>query len=330
MNQKNTIAILTGLVMVTLLFSTCKKLEDKIGKADADVYICGRENLRCGVTVAKYWKNGEEVFLTDSISGRDAGTSSIFVAGNDIYVGGHQWDNSWAKSKYWKNGMPVSLSNGMSSSWVNSIAVYNSDVHVAMSEEDSTGNHVVKHFKNGVGVNLGYGYIGGMAVSDNDVYVAEHQNGINYWKNGVKVNVTNDVFSTSTSIFVVGSDVYLSGSSEKSGKNQAKYWKNGQEVILTNGSFEARATSIFVSGNDVYVAGYERKGSNQSVAKYWKNGIEVILPSEKSQAQALCIAVSGSDVYVAGKEEEDVLLWKNGQLTKVGRGYPSDMVVVQH
>jgi hypothetical protein len=65
------------------------------------VYVAGYDGK-----VAKYWKNGTAVKLTDGSQGASA--NAIFVSGSDVYIAGY--DGKVAK--YWKNNTPVDLSNG--------------------------------------------------------------------------------------------------------------------------------------------------------------------------------------------------------------------------
>ena len=101
------------------------------------------------------------------------------------------------------------------------------------------------------------------------VYIAGNSaNSALYWKNGIATVLPKQSpnnFSSSSSIFVSDTDVYVAGSDYTGNISvgvaiNAVYWKNGTEIMLTNLSMPQRAfaNSIFVSGGDVYVAGYEQ------------------------------------------------------------------------
>ncbi len=76
-----------------------------------DVYVSGYENER-GINVAKYWKNGTAVNLSD---GRvDEQASSIFITNaGDVYVSGYNGNvNTGIQAKYWKNGTSHTNNSG--------------------------------------------------------------------------------------------------------------------------------------------------------------------------------------------------------------------------
>ena len=67
------------------------------------------------------------------------------------------------------------------------------------------------------------------------------------WKNGVATALTNGSNDAeANSVFVFGTDVYVTGEEFNGTKYVAKIWKNGVATSLTNGANDAYAFSIFV------------------------------------------------------------------------------------
>lgn len=338
----------------------------------ADVYLAGYES-NGSVDVAKYWKNGVPVSLTDGTKGAQA--LSIAVSGSDVYVAGVEGvsfpvdPNKMERAvTYWKNGVAVVLKGGTRSANADAIFVSGSDVYVAGCDDRTLSpsapwsqGAVATLWKNGVAMTLPDDGKGSMATSifvvGSDVYAAGYvletkETGpvsnllytvAVYWKNGVRVALTDGVRSSdATSIFVSGNDVYVAGNLYAYGvtpptNNQAMYWKNGNPVMLVTVGGSV-GQSIYVSGADVYVAG--RDASIPSVlATYWKNGIPVRL-TESGAASADQIVVSGNDVYAGGTvltsqpNSYHAEYWKNGVATALSTGpnhsRATSIAVVRH
>lgn len=95
-----------------------------IAVVGTDVYVAGWEGDflgRVGGTgaVAKYWKNGQTVSLTNGTT--YAYATSIAVFKSDVYVAGHE-GNTHLRPKYWKNGLAFQL-GGQNASFATSILV---------------------------------------------------------------------------------------------------------------------------------------------------------------------------------------------------------------
>ena len=336
--------------MILLALGSCQKEVSRTdpGPVAVDVYVAGYEDY-----VAKYWKNGNPVTLTDCSE-----ATSIAVAGSDVYVTG----GDGGSAKYWKNGSPFNLGDGSKNGWTTSIVVSGNDVHVAGVEFFPDGNAHAVYWKNGQPTylpentrpvqptdNYPVSSIATTAnsifVSGSDVYIAggewvtkeisTYPNPVHiysisalFWKNGNAVYLIlgpyyNSKADEAYSIFVDGQDVYACGALS------GQYWKNGNPVSLGG-----TAKSIFVSEGDVYVAGSLPDGEPyqtyngtryRTVAKYWKNGNPVNLSDGTKDAHATSIAVSGTDVYVSGYEEKTAggydyvaKYWKNGSPVILG------------
>jgi hypothetical protein len=116
-----------------------------------DVYVAGSE-WNHTAQVAKYWKNGKSITLTDG-KAYSAAATSIAVTGSDVYVAGWEGDHigmlggNASTAKYWKNGVAVNLSNGSGYAYTNTLVLYNGDVYVCGFEYHSS--HKATYWKNG-------------------------------------------------------------------------------------------------------------------------------------------------------------------------------------
>jgi hypothetical protein len=129
-----------------------------------DVYVAGTvSDEKSGIWIAKYWKNGVEVRLSDGTKGTTA--ACIDVSGNDIYVAGSEQNPATRvyDAKYWKNGTEKNLTNGA----------------------------------NGVSTIAGV-----IFVFENDVYVLGSFGTPVYWKNGNLMYLSTNSSDTENSLFV--------------------------------------------------------------------------------------------------------------------------------
>jgi hypothetical protein len=187
-----------------------------------DGYFAGTDTLENVV----YWKNGN-MTIAAPYGGRGTTqplVSCIYISQSNVYVGGMA-----VQGVYWLNGtayfmQPRPNDNSYLSN-VNSLFVSGTDVY-------------------NTGVMIPIGLPAG-------VYL-----GASYWKNGIEVDLTtnnpppgaNTRYMT-TSVFVTGSDIYVSGffststSPSSPAIDSAVYWKNGVEYSLHT---PGRANSIFV------------------------------------------------------------------------------------
>jgi hypothetical protein len=267
-----------------------------------DTYVAGWDWNLPGKAIAMYWKNGTPVPLSNGTT--DSYAKSIVVSGNDVYVTGFGNGNKIV-ARCWKNGIPMPLASlGGNHTVAVSSFVSGSDIYVVGWVFDSNDRTRAAYWKNGQLILLTDGTSDCMAesifVSGDDVYVAgtvnsqvSHilpteifstgQKGVaTYWKNGE--NITLSTNGRAQSIFVNGTDVYVSGSiynaensvSTPFGQlhvNTAIYWKNNIPVSLVEDS-NSNAYSISVTKNgDVYTAGWI---DNQAV--YWINDTATHLP----------------------------------------------------
>lgn len=296
-----------------------------IAVSGGDVYVAGNEyghipGDSSGLllsSVAKYWKDGTPVALTDSQ--RNQSANAILVSDGDVYVAGTKFAlpslnsgssvfSAGTNAAYWKNGVAVSLPDAGTGSAAGSISVSGGDIYVA-----GTSYETIQ-----------------LAANSYLLYPTAV-----YWKNGVLVALTDGTHdSQANSIFVSKDDVYIAGAvSDKPvpadasipniGPNHATYWKNGNAIELASDG-SSSATSIYVSGGDVYVAGRDLSAAG-ALAVYWKNGVESRLTTSGG-ASADQIVVLGSDVYVAGTvlapetHSYHAVYWKNGKPTVLSNG----------
>jgi hypothetical protein len=229
------------------------------------------------VTEDKTYKNRSVLY--------NNGGHSIYVSGNDVYVGG--WDGKFPT--LWKNGVAQRFSGAPCS-----VFVSGGDVYVA-----------------------GYAQYPESRLWSGSVTSAT------LWKNGVAQRLS-DRSSSAFSVFVSGGDVYVAGQDTQKNPNNDEWlplssdfptlWKNGVAQVLEYSGNHLTATSVFVDGGDVYVA-----GSDNNYGWLWKNGVRQHLGTSKAPATRInSVFVSSGDVYAAGKQDKKDTLGENGVAQQLG------------
>ncbi len=256
------------------------RISTEAGSADAgtfkyiyDVFVAGTEMNSESFQVAKYWKNGTSVELSDGKATTSVG--SITASGNTIYVVGTEYKATTRIIKLWINGAESNIST---STWAAAfdIKIDGTDVYIA-----------------------GYENKGSQDIAT-------------YWKNGVPTYLTDGSRSAIIrSIAISGGNIYAAGYEYNESKAVAKYWKNGVPVALTDGQRSASSRTIAVEGSDVYVCGVEYENSVET-AKFWKNGIETILGDKTNRSFTVAMAVKGSSTHITGMDNGSGKYWKNG------------------
>jgi hypothetical protein len=213
------------------------------------VYVCGYQRGSSGLYVAKYWKNGVEVLLSDGSSAAE--TTDILIVGNDIYVTGR--DGS--ETLYWKNGVRVVL-NDPSYIVLNKIFVDKNDVYLAGLKSVVTGSPVATYWKNGNEVKLsaanGYAGIRDIVVQNGDVYLAGYEKVgtwivARFWKNGEAITISDPSArgSYAVSIGLRGKDVYVAFNEDTPDySSRVRYWHNGKATTISETAYTSEVAAM--------------------------------------------------------------------------------------
>ncbi len=218
-----------------------------------DVYISGNEANAAGRKVAKYWKNGQAVDLTDGV--KEAYAEGISVEGATIAVLFRQANSTQFGNdlKVWKNNVVSTLNTGNFLSLGKKILLKNNVVHVLANQNMPNLSQQVVYWadaaKKEITTGDRNGYPIDMQLAGSDVYILfEEVNSSNtviakLAKNGVVKSISKDSDDTNPTAFTVVNGIeYIVGNSD----GKAFLWENGQE---SNVNLNGAVNGIFVKNN---------------------------------------------------------------------------------
>jgi len=229
-----------------------------------DLFISGNFDLRRGTSsdvyyTACYWENGNLVKITEDISA-DCEANSIYADSDYIYVAGRERINTVSNTYqvcYWKinrsNGdvERVNLTDAVINTEATGILVSGSDVYVS-----GRTNGTACYWKNSEDAVEFADFYRSNAISviGSDIYVAVSggDEGVLFYKNGDKVNLTDaSQYGAVNSMFVLDNMVYAAGYITNASNPDGVIWKDGQSTGLIDHSsvLESEIIDIFVTKN---------------------------------------------------------------------------------
>ncbi len=348
-NPSSKVTILS-LILLIISFGSCTKDDKKDEPTDPGgvyaVYSYGNQHRN---RKAFLWKDGVETDLTSYVNlPRSTTSSKLYLGGvavaptGDVYVSGcecrggldiNNYLNEDCYTVLWKNGQKQNLNATGGSFWYiqsedNILRINKSGDVFVMGK---SGDYVTRTiWKNGSPIynfeNIRELY--DMYVQGNDVYVMGADTLPTYpkklWKNGVGQNIPSTGTYPRSLLVTNSGDVYIGMGNGKLLKNNSE-----QSLAVAPGSSKGEIEDIFEAGGDIYVLGTVYN-ANVNKTVVWKNGIQLYELNLSNPAYLLdngSVFVAGGDVYVyaslsyntspAGIGNQNVVIWKNGQVFKV-------------
>jgi len=320
---------------------------------NGDVYVIGSENSgeryigRDGnerrKKVAKYWKNGIGINLSDGKN--EAHTTDIFVNSTGVYIIGVEetgkayifpeyYDDDDFYFKYqneptiklWINDQEYKFEESVSSS--NKLFFDNNNLYIFGYK-----NNVPVIWKNLTPQNISnitksdytLSQINSLYVENDNLYVSESGWGdeksiVKLFKNnGTEVNIPkNDELLIPRSIYIDNEDtLILIESGVFWPEKKIRYWKNNtlSNVLFSGNCWGEKIRKI---NGDIYITcSISASGTEESLidsAIYWKNDEIYHLPLEEKTARASTFDVMLLEnyLYIIGLDNDKVKIWKNG------------------
>ncbi|MBK9329736.1 MAG: hypothetical protein IPM95_10590 [Sphingobacteriales bacterium] len=307
-------------ILFLMMISACKKENQQTPV----VYVAGHQLNGADNWIAKYWKNGKLINLSDGT--KSELTNTIVVQNGNVYVSGTAYYDGFSVAKYWKNGTGINLTDGTANAFTTDMKVVNNDIYISGSVIED-GIYKAVYWKNGI-INYltnGPNYAGASSIFilNNNVFVGGYKRAANgnlvamYWKNSAPFVISTSAnYSRVDDIAAKGDSVISFGSID----DKPTFW-------LANTAFEIvtdllTPKKVVFNGDDMYIlfSGFDTEIDNRANA-YLKNGVINIIDEPSRQGITLNdIFISGSDVYLAGNDTNNdgaspmiAHYWKNGK-----------------
>ena len=255
-----------------------------------DVYVAGYEENSSSNFVAVYWKNGAKVTLGNGVKYTFA--YDIKEKNDTVYTAGMQYTSTGEAATLWINGMQTTLPSNSAHSKLNTVALKGNDIYTGGYEEFGNFSYAATVWKNSISQSLSSGQtqreILSISIPDNnDIYSLGYEiinsntgeKQIKLWKNSNSLVFVGASLFYSSSVRVIGNDIYIPGYQSVNNKYYAKYFKNGVEILLSDEGRNAYALDMSVKYNKTIVTGCLTNINNYPVAVYWQDGKLVKLDS---------------------------------------------------
>lgn len=261
-----------------------------------DIYAVGSTCTGSSETdIPTLWINGQPQAIGNE--GNFNKATSVFVAGNDVYVTINESNTNQAF--LWKNGESQLLAEGIESE-ANCVYVDGDDVYVAGQKDGCP-----TLWKNGVPETLGEsGAALTVLVRNNGVYVAGYLGSyfsgeafLYVFLNNVDVLAYNLEMTQAKSIFVTDDGkVYVAGKVN----NNAAVWENGNLKILGEGSAESVAVN---NAGTIVVTGITCNPTSSAVV--WVNR-QFTQVDNVLGYQSMSVVTDGKSFYIGGCSKDGI------------------------
>ncbi len=258
----------------------------------SDIYVAGYESNGKHL-VAKLWKNGTAVLLSDTAM--NAAANAISIVGSDIYVAGWISLGAVNAAALWKNGGLTLLTAAGHDGEANALFANGNDIYVA-GYDSTAGQATACYWKNNAITllpdSLAYAVATAITVSGSDIYLAGWDRtadqftymGPRLWKNGSILPLTTTTpYAMATSIIVANDTTYVAGEDYY----RSVYWKNENENYISDG---VQCNAITMDNGILYIAGQDGiSGNGGNAAVFWRNGIAFPLDFSWSSPNAILV-----------------------------------------